>query len=74
MESLGVLKAELAEIKTTNGACPGRFGDEESLVGARGVFGRVDVYVVRPWYCDCQACVSCVRGDLTGVGVLHIIC
>ena len=39
-----MLKAELAEIKATNGSCPGRFGDEESLVGSRGVFGRVDVY------------------------------
>jgi len=75
MESLGVLKAELAEIKTTNGACPGRFGDEESLVGARGAFGWVGVCALHPWYCGCHVHVSCVRGNLTGVGVLqHMKC
>jgi len=75
MESLGVLKAELAEIKTTNGSCPGRFGDEEPLVGARGAFGCVGVCVLHPWYCGCHVHVSCVRGSLTGGGVLqHMKC
>ena len=75
IEPLGVLKAELAGLKATNGSCPDRFGDEESLVGSRGVFGRVGVCWVRPWCCDCHVRASFVRGGLTGVGVLqHMMC
>ena len=43
IESLGVLKAELAGLRATNGSCPDRFCDEESHVGSRGVVGRVGV-------------------------------
>jgi len=67
IESLGVLKAELAGLRATNGSCPDRFCDEEYHIGSRGVVERVGVGQVRQWWCGCQARASFVRGGLPGV-------